>query len=180
VAGFWIGSQAMTELFGSGFLVEVTSWVVGVVAGIILAVGSYFFWYIAVVALFGAVGFWLGDAVMTAITPDAGLLIFIVGLVVGVAFVLGAIALRFPKWAVLAITAIGGAGVAVSGLLLILGTITIEAMQDGPFTAAWNAGPIWALITLAVAVAGFFAQDRSTKDFELDMTRYRDYSPSTV
>jgi uncharacterized protein DUF4203 len=176
VAGFWIGSQAMTELFGSGFLVEVTSWVVGVVAGIILAIGSYFFWYVAVVALFGAVGFWLGDAVMTAITPDAGLLIFLVGLVVGVVFVIGAIALRTPKWAVLALTALGGAGVAVSGLLLILGTIDVAAIQDGPFSAAWNAGPVWAIITLVVAVAGFLAQDRSTKDFEIDMTRYRDSS----
>ena len=97
-------------------------------------------------------------------------------LVVGAVFVVGAIVLRFPKWAVLALTALGGAGVAVSGLLLILGTITIEAIQDGPFAAAWSAGPVWAIITLVVAVAGFLAQDRSTKDFEIDMTRYRDSS----
>ena len=179
VAGFWIGSQAMTELFGTGFLVEITSWVVGVVAGVILAIGSYFFWYVAVVALFGAVGFWLGDAVVTAILPDAGLLIFLAGLVVGAVFVIGAIALRFPKWAVLALTALGGAGVAVSGVLLLIGQINIEAIQDGPFTAAWNAGPIWAIATLVVAVAGFFAQDRSTKDFEIDMSRYRDASMVT-
>jgi hypothetical protein len=176
VAGFWIGSAAMTELFGSGFLVEVTSWVVGVVTGIILAIGSYFFWYVAVVALFGAVGAWLGLAVLAAIGWDGAILNFIVALVVGAVFVIGAIVLRFPKWAVLALTALGGAGTAVAGVLLILGTIDISAIQDGPFTAAWNAGPIWALITLAVAVAGFFAQDRSTKDFEIDMTRYRDAS----
>jgi hypothetical protein len=113
---------------------------------------------------------------MTAITPDAGLLIFGVGLVVGAVFVIGAIALRFPKWAVLALTALGGAGVAVSGVLLLIGTIDIAAIQDGPFAAAWSAGPLWAIITLVVAVAGFIAQDRSTKDFLIDTTRYRDAS----
>jgi len=176
VAGFWIGSAAITELFGSGFLSEVTGWVVGAVCGVILAIGSYFFWYIAIVALAGAVGAWLGGAVMSAIGFDGGLLNFLVELAIGVVFVVIAIVLRFPKWAVLGLTALGGAGTAVSGLLLILGTIRIADIQDGPFAAAWSAGPVWALITLVVAVAGFFAQDRSTKDFEIDMTRYRDSS----
>lgn len=176
VAGFWLGSAAIAELFGSGFLADVTSWVIGAVFGVILAIGSYFFWYIAIVALAGAVGAWLGEAVMSAIGFDAGLLTFLVALAVGLVFVVVAIALRFPKWAVLGLTALGGAGTAVSGLLLILGTITVEAIQDGPFAAAWGAGPIWALITLAVAVAGFLAQDRSTKGVELDMSHYRDAS----
>lgn len=176
VAGFWIGSAALTELFGSGFLVDVTGWVVGAVCGVILAIGSYFFWYIAIVALAGAVGAWLGEGVMTAIGFDGGLLTFLVAMAVGVVFVVIAIALRFPKWAVLGLTALGGAGTAVSGLLLILGQIDTAAIQDGPFSAAWSAGPIWAIITLVVAVAGFLAQDRSTKDFEIDMSRYRDSS----
>jgi len=180
VAGFWIGSAALTELFGSGFLVEVSGWVVGVVCGVILAIGSYFFWYIAIIALAGAVGAWLGEGIMSAIGFDAGLLTFLIALVVGLAFVVVAIALRFPKWVVLGLTALGGAGVAVSGLLLILGTITVAAIQDGPFSAAWSAGPVWAIITLVVAVAGFLAQDRSTKDFEIDMTRYRDSSMITT
>ena len=176
VAGFWIGSAAIAELFGSGTLVEVTSWVVGVVCGVILAIGSYFFWYIAVVALAGAVGAWLGGAVMSAIGFDGGLLNFLVALAVGVVFVVIAIALRFPKWVVLGLTALGGAGTAVSGLLLILGTIDIAAIQDGPFAAAWTAGPVWAIITLVIAVAGFLAQDRSTKDFMMDTSHYRDAS----
>jgi uncharacterized protein DUF4203 len=179
VAGFWIGSAALTELFGTGFLVDVTGWVVGAVCGVILAIGSYFFWYIAIVALAGAVGAWLGEAVMSAIGFDAGLLTFLVALAVGVVFVVIAIALRFPKWAVLGLTALGGAGTAVSGVLLILGQITTADIQDGPFSAAWSAGPIWAIITLVVAVAGFLAQDRSTKDFEIDMSRYRDSSMVT-
>ena len=176
VAGFWIGSAAIAELFGTGMLVEVTSWVVGAVCGVILAIGSYFFWYIAVVALAGAVGAWLGGAVMAAIGFDGGLLNFLVALAVGVVFVVVAIALRFPKWAVLGLTALGGAGTAVSGVLLILGTIDIAAIQDGPFAAAWSAGPVWAIITLVVAVAGFLAQDRSTKDFMMDTSHYRDAS----
>jgi hypothetical protein len=176
VAGFWLGSAAITELFGSGFLVDVTGWVVGAVCGVILAIGSYFFWYIAVVALAGAIGAWLGEGVMSAIGFDGGLLNFLVALAVGVVFVVIAIALRFPKWAVLGLTALGGAGVAVSGLLLILGTIDIAAIQDGPFAAAWTAGPLWAIVTLVVAVAGFLAQDRSTKDFMMDTSHYRDAS----
>ena len=69
---------------------------------------------------------------MSAIGFDAGLLTFLVALVVGVAFVVVAIALRFPKWAVLGLTALGGAGTAISGLLLILGTITIDGHPGRP------------------------------------------------
>ena len=177
VAGFWLGSALVAELFGSGFLSEVTGWIIGIVAGVILAIGSYFFWYVAIVLLAGAVGAWLGGGVMAAIgfNPD-GLLQLLVALAVGAIFAVVAIVLRAPKWAVLGLTALGGAGTAVSGVLLILGQIKVEAIQDGAFAAAWSAGPIWALITLGVAVAGFVAQDRSTKDFMMDTTRYRDSS----
>ena len=177
VAGFWLGSALVAELFGSGFLSEVTGWIIGIVAGVILAIGSYFFWYVAIVLLAGAVGAWLGGGVMAAIgfNPD-GILQLLVALAVGAIFAIGAIVLRAPKWVVLGLTALGGAGTAVSGVLLILGQIKVEAIQDGAFAAAWGAGPIWALITLGVAVAGFVAQDRSTKDFMMDTTRYRDSS----
>jgi hypothetical protein len=176
VAGFWIGSAAIAELFGTGMLVDVTSWVVGAVCGVILAIGSYFFWYIAVVVLAGAVGAWIGAGVMAAIGFDAGLLTFLVALAIGAVFAIGAIVLRFPKWSVLGLTALGGAGVAVSGVLLILGTIDISAIQDGAFAAAWTAGPLWAIITLVVAVAGFLAQNQSTKDFMMDTSNYKDAS----
>ena len=177
VAGFWLGSALVAELFGSGFLSEVTGWIIGIVAGVILAIGSYFFWYVAIVLLAGAVGAWLGGGVMAAIgfNPD-GILQLLVALAVGAIFAIGAIVLRATKWVVLGLTALGGAGTAVSGVLLILGQIKVEAIQDGAFAAAWGAGPIWALITLGVAVAGFVAQDRSTKDFMMDTTRYRDSS----
>jgi hypothetical protein len=64
VACFWLGSAAIVQLFGSGFLSDVTSWVIGAVCGVILAIGSYFFWYIAIVALAGAVGAWLGEGIV--------------------------------------------------------------------------------------------------------------------
>ena len=175
VAGFWIGSAAIVELFGGGFLVEVTSWVVGVVCGIILAIGSYFFWYIAVVALSGAVGAWLGDAVMSAIGFDGGLLTS--------SSLWSSDGLR-RRGRRPALPEVGGAR-----------PDRARRRRRGRQRAAphpghhpdrghpgrsvhgrLERGSVWAIITLVVAVAGFLAQDRSTKDFEIDMTRYRDCS----
>ena len=48
-AGFIFGAQVLQEFFGDGFLATTASWVVGVVVGLLFAVLSYLFWYVAVV-----------------------------------------------------------------------------------------------------------------------------------
>ena len=56
-AGFFFGAQGVVSLFGGGFLSTVTSWVIGLVVGLIFAALAYFFYYAAVVILGGSVGY---------------------------------------------------------------------------------------------------------------------------
>lgn len=60
-AGFAIGAQALQALFGTGFLSELTSWIVGLVVGILFAVLSYLFYLVGVAILAGSIGYALGQ-----------------------------------------------------------------------------------------------------------------------
>ena len=47
-AGFLLGANAMTALFGDAFLATATGWVVGFLLGLLFAVLSYLYYWIAV------------------------------------------------------------------------------------------------------------------------------------
>src|SRR3954470_844504 len=65
--GFSVGAQAIQAIFGTAFLSDVTSWVVGFVVAAIFAVASYLFYFIAVAMLAGSLGYALGAGLMMAI-----------------------------------------------------------------------------------------------------------------
>ena len=66
-AGFIFGAHVLQELLGQGFLATTLSWVAGAVVGLVFAVLSYLFWYVAVVIAFASVGYWLGWGFMILI-----------------------------------------------------------------------------------------------------------------
>ena len=99
--GFGLGAQTIQAIFGTAFLSDVTSWIVGFVVGVVFAVLSYLF-YIAAVALLGAsLGYALGTGIMLAIFPSLDILTWIVGIVVAVIFAIGVLALNLQKWIIL-------------------------------------------------------------------------------
>ncbi len=57
-AGFWLGAEVTTLLFGSGFLATTTGWVIGFVVGLLGAVLSYLLYFLGVALL--ARRIWLG------------------------------------------------------------------------------------------------------------------------
>ena len=67
LVGFCAGASWIQQLFGDGFLATTTSWVGGLVIGIVLAVLSYFWYYAAIVIVGGALGYTLGAGVLAAI-----------------------------------------------------------------------------------------------------------------
>jgi len=90
-AGFLLGAQLLQEFFGDGFLATTASWVVGVVLGLLFAVLSYLFWYVAVVILFASIGYWLGYGFMELLGfQEGGILAVGVGLLVGAVFAVAA------------------------------------------------------------------------------------------
>src|SRR3954466_3169465 len=62
--GFALGAETIQAIFGTGFLSDVTSWVVGFFAGLLFAVLSYLFYFAAVAILAGSLGYTLGVGFM--------------------------------------------------------------------------------------------------------------------
>jgi hypothetical protein len=180
-AGFVIGAGAMTALFGEGFLVTVTSWVAGLVVGVIFAALSYLYYWFAVIFVGASLGFMAGEGLMALLGFDDGFLTFIVGVVAAVAFALAFIFLRVPKYLILVATSFGGASAAIAGLLLLIGLIPLSALANGTIGAyaAHNLSWIWALAALALGVVALLFQMRVTEGDELKYSEYRNPGMAT-
>ena len=58
-AGFIFGANGVDYLLGDGFLATTTGWVVGFLLGLLFAVLSYLYYWVAVILLGGALGYQL-------------------------------------------------------------------------------------------------------------------------
>src|SRR5215208_6803868 len=68
VTGFFVGARVMQDVFGTGFLSTATSWIVGIIMAIVLALLSYFIWYAGAIIMAGAVGASLFSGVLHALS----------------------------------------------------------------------------------------------------------------
>ena len=167
--GFIFGAQVMQEFFGEGFLATTTSWVVGAVIGLVFAALSYLFWYVAVVLLFASVGYWLGWGFMTLIGfSETGFVAFAIGILLGAVFAVGAFVTGVPVAALVVITAVGGAHALVAGVLVILGTIEVQALGTGIVDAIIMTNVGWWLAALGLALVSIMFQLRTIGEYVLE------------
>lgn len=131
VVGFLVGAGFMAAIFGGGFLATTLGIVVGLVFGVLFAVLSYLYWYVAVLLSAGATGFVLGAALMGTIGVSADWLIFIVGAVFAIGFVLVALALNYPVYLVIVLTSLAGSAIAIGGALVMFGQIDPAMLSSG-------------------------------------------------
>src|SRR6187399_3741285 len=96
--GFTFGAQTIQAIFGTGFLSDVTSWVVGFFVALLFAVLSYMFYFLAVALLAGSLGYSLGAGIMLLLTPNMSFLVWLVGIIVAVVVAVLVIVLNIQKW----------------------------------------------------------------------------------
>jgi hypothetical protein len=104
--GLVLGAQSMQALFGTGFLSEITSWVVGFVVGLIFAVLSYLFYTVAVAVVAGSLGYLVAVGLLLAIGMDMEFLLWLIGIIVAVVFAFGTLLLNLQKWVIIIATAL--------------------------------------------------------------------------
>lgn len=168
-AGFIFGAQVLQEFFGDGFLATTASWVVGVIIGLLFAVLSYLFWYVAVVILFASIGYWLGFGFMTLIGfSETGLVAIAIGLLLGAVFAVAAFVTGVPLAALVVIMAIGGAHALVAGILVLLGTIGVEELGTGVANAIIQTNAGWWLVALGLAVVSIIFQLKTIGEYVLE------------
>ena len=164
--GFGFGAQMIQALFGGGFLSTLTSWAVGLCFAVAFAAFSYLFYLVAVAIIAYAAGYALGVGVLQALGLDFGFLVWVVGVVLGLAVAGAALALNVQKYVVIAATALLGAGLVVGTFLFLFGGLPPAETVANPVRTALQGSPLWLLAFLLVAGLGAAAQFRTTRGWE--------------
>jgi hypothetical protein len=166
--GFVLGAETLQALFGIGFLATVTSWVIGLFAGVLFAVLSYLFYMVGVVILAGSLGYMLGAGFMHLIGIDLGFLVWIIAMVVAVVLAIVTIRFNLQKYVIVIATALGGAGTMVATLVLGITGASLARLITNPVQLILKNSWWWTLVFLVLAVAGIVIQLRSTREWELE------------
>ncbi len=177
VVGFGLGTEAMRALFGDGTFATVTSWIVGFVIAVAFAILSYLYYYAAIAILAGLVGYAIGASAWGIIGNEQGVIAFVIGLVVGVVFAIGVLALNVPRYLVIVLTGLGGAATVIAGWFLLIGKVPADNVtwwQVGKLISdSWFYLIVWGLLAAAGIVAQMRAPAIGPDTYELDSTSYR-------
>jgi len=166
--GFGLGLDTMVSLFGADPFGTITGFVVGFIVGLVFAVLSYLFYFIGVVLIGGALGYAVGVGLMGLIGFDPSFLTWLVGIILGVIFAIGTIVLNLQKWVIIAVSALGGAGVIIGTFLMAFGVIRPAQFGAGGVKAAMADSWFWLLGFLVLAVLGFAAQVYANRTYTLE------------
>jgi len=162
--GFFFGAEMVSVIFGTGFLADVTGFVVGFVCALIFAVASYLWYWLAVTILGASVGYAVGIGLVGFLGISNNFINVVIGLLFAIVFAVAAIWLRLPKYLAIVLTAAGGAFAAIAGLAILFGKLkvadigtkgsTLGAIQDLPW--------LWLAAAIVLAAIGIAYQMRST------------------
>ena len=167
VFGVGLGVQTMQALFGTGFISEVSSWVVGFIVGAVFAVLSYMFYIVAVAVIAGSLGYIVTVGVLTGIGMNMGFLVWMIGIVAAVALAFVTLRFNVQKWVIIIATALLGAAVIYAGFYVIFNPVAAELLEN-PMKAFLSASPLLMIIAVATAIFGIVVQYQNTRSFNLE------------
>jgi hypothetical protein len=167
--GLFLGAQTVQVIFGQDFLATVTSWVVGFIVGAIFALLSYLFYVFAVAVLSFSLGYGASVGILEWIGMDFGFLLWLIAVVVGVVVVLAVLYFNLQKYAIIAITAIGGTAAMIYTILMAVNpSMVVLDLVENPVRAAVDDSWLWLLFFLFFAIAGIVFQVRANRAFEIE------------
>ena len=179
-AGFLLGASGIEYIFGDAFLATATGWVVGFLLGLLFAVLSYLYYWVAVILLGGALGYQLTIGLLQWIGFDAdGIIAFILAILGGAIFAVGFFLLRMPAVLVIVASAITGAGATVAGIAIGLGIIDYQELSGGIFGAyaVSDMGWLGIIAAIVIAFAGAIYQTRTVADMTMAITEDQYMNP---
>lgn len=166
--GFGLGAQSIQALLGDAFFATVTSWVVGFGLALIFAVLSYLFYIVAVALIAGSLGYGLVVALMGAIGFNFGLITWLIGIVVAVAFAFVTLRFNLAKYVIIIATALGGAGLAIGTLIVGVDKMDMARLTTDPIRTMLAGNPFWSIVFIIMAAAGIFVQWRTGRAFQME------------
>ena len=166
--GFFLGAETIHFLFSQSFLGTVTGWVVGFFVGALFAVLSYLFYIFAVGVISFSVGYGIGVGVLQWIGLDLPLIVWLVGVALGVVAIVVVLRFNVQKFVIILATAAGGTGIIIFTLLAITGSLSPLDMLLNPVRLAIQDSFLWLIFFLVVGIAGIVVQIRDTASFEAE------------
>ena len=157
--GLIAGANWGFEFLGEGFLGTVTSWIIGFVVGIVLALFSYFFYYGAVALVGGTIGYTFVYGLLASIGMT-GIVGILLALAAGALLSIAIVLLAVPVWLVVILTAASGAAAVVNGVLILFGFIQVDDIDTGLTEGLLSYGVIAIVAWIVLTVAGAFYQMR--------------------
>ena len=158
IVGMAGGLALMDHIFDNQFLSTASGIVVGVIFGIVCAVLSYLFWYVAIILGAAYIGATLGSGLMEAFNVNTQWVILIAAIAGAIVLGLLTVLLDLPIYWVIVNTAFVGATLVVGGVLLALDRIDRPDLSYGAIWAAIDESWFWVIAWIVVAAIGIGAQ----------------------
>jgi Domain of unknown function (DUF4203) len=172
--GLAVGAQGVQALFGDGFLSTALSWIVAFILGLLFALLSYLFWFVAVALVGGYIGYGLVVGFFGLFGVDLGPVVWLLGVGVGVVFAILTLVLNLQKYVVVIGTSLLGAAGIVGTFVMLFHGVPTETLADHPLKVVTDAGFGWTLLLLAIALVAFLFQLATTRMYQIE--RYNRWS----
>lgn len=159
--GLLLGAAVAAGATGQAAFTTPATWVGAVLGALLLGALAFSLYRAAVIIGTGALGYVVATALAAALGVDGTLALRVIGLVAAVLLAVVALATDLPAVLLVVLTALAGANIAVTGLLLLLQAADLGDLEAGrvPAAVAVQAG----LGTLALAVVGAIVQLRGVR-----------------
>ena len=165
--GFSLGAGVVAGWLGEGFLAGTAGWVVGVIVAVLFAWLAYAYYAVAVLIAVASLGFATGVAVMAALGITWNWLVVAVAMIIAVLIGIAALSLDVPSILLVVLSTLGGASVAVSGVMLIVGVLSLADFTDSAATSyPAAAGWWWTALYLVLVVGGIVVQGRASRKWQ--------------
>jgi hypothetical protein len=175
--GLAIGAQGVQALFGDGFLSTAFSWIVAFFLGLLFAMLSYLFWFIAVALVGGYLGYAVVVGFFGLIGVDLGAIVWLLGVAVGVVTAFLTLRFNVQKYVVIVATALLGASAVVGTIIQLFDPLDPSAFADHPVKVVFDQGIGWAVMLLLLAAVAMAFQFASTRYHEVDQyNRWVEYT----
>ena len=164
IGGFLLGAGLVEHIFGDGFLSTLLGWGVGFVGGLVFAVLSYLYYWLAVGVFGGFIGYQLTIGILAWIGfSESGIVTILIAFVVALGFGVAFLLLRMPTVLAIVGTALAGAALVVAGVALVLGLVPHGQLSDGVLGvySSEELGWLGIVALIVLSMGGMVLQARS-------------------
>ena len=159
--GLWLGAQSIQVLFNEGFLTTITSWVVGLLVGILFAVLAFPFYLFGVAIIASSLGYFVTVGLLLWVGMSWGWLMWLIGIVVAIAFAAVTLILNLQKWVIIIASSVLGAGLVVGVITALFRPVSL--LLENPVRVMLDTSPLLLILFLVMVILGIIVQARTTR-----------------